>query len=366
MEVKLKEITVRELVEGYEDKDEEGVIGYGGKLNIRPQYQREFIYKPEQRDAVIDTVKKGFPLNVMYWADLGDDRFEIIDGQQRTVSLAQYVSENSFSVEELYFNNLPSDVKYKILDYQLTVYVCSGTDSEKLEWFKTINIAGEKLSPQELRNAVYQGPWVNDAKRYFSKTGCVAHQIAENYMKRTAIRQEYLETAIKWKSGGNIEEYMGQNQDKKSAQPLWSHFQAVINWIDATFPVVRKPMKVVDWGPLYDKFKDADLDSVKLEKQITNLLQDEDVEKQSGVYPYVLDGDERHLDIRVFSPKVKARVYERQNKQCAEKQCSDSGKEIPLSKMHADHIVPWSKGGKTEESNCQVLCASCNLQKSNK
>src|SRR5690606_23188166 len=176
MNIELKEITVRELTDGYEDNEEGGVIGFGGKLDIRPPYQREFIYKEKQRDAVIDTILKNFPLNVMYWAVREDGNFEVIDGQQRTISICQYVN-GDFAYMFKYFHNLKDDEKQKILDYKLMVYICSGTDSEKLEWFKTINIAGENLTDQELRNAVYSGSWVTDAKRYFSKNGCAAYQI---------------------------------------------------------------------------------------------------------------------------------------------------------------------------------------------
>ncbi len=209
MEVRLKDITVRELVKDYQDNEENGVVGYGGKLDIRPPFQREFVYNDKQQKAVIDTVSKGFPLNVMYWAVRDNDEekpFEIIDGQQRTLSICKYIN-SEFSFKDLYFHNLEEDQKEKILDYKLTVYVCEGTDSEKLEWFKTINIAGEELTDQELRNAVYHGSWVTDAKRYFSKTGCPAYQIGSDYMNGTPIRQDYLETVIKWISENKIEGY---------------------------------------------------------------------------------------------------------------------------------------------------------------
>lgn len=92
MKIELKEITIRELTNSYQDNEENGVVGYGGKLDIRPPYQREFIYKDKQREAVIDTVTKNFPLNVMYWAVREDGNFEVIDGQQRTISICQFVT----------------------------------------------------------------------------------------------------------------------------------------------------------------------------------------------------------------------------------------------------------------------------------
>ena len=230
MKIELLDLTVRELVEDYDDDGEGGVTGYGGKLDIRPPFQREFIYKDKERNAVIDSILKGFPLNVMYWADREDGTFEIIDGQQRTISVAQYVG-GVFSVERKYFENLPSDKQELILDYELTVYVCSGTHSEKLEWFQTINIAGQELTNQELRNAVYAGSWLSDAKRYFSRRGRAAYPIGNAYVKGRVERQEYLETAIKWISRDSIEDYMGKHQHDENALPLWDYFQSVINWV---------------------------------------------------------------------------------------------------------------------------------------
>jgi uncharacterized protein with ParB-like and HNH nuclease domain len=169
MNIELHEILVKDLVEGYVDNREEGVFGYGGKLNIRPKYQREFVYKDQQRDAVIETVLNNFPLNVMYWVRNGDE-YEVMDGQQRTISLCQYCADE-FSINARAWHNLTDDEQEKILRYKLMVYFCEGTDSEKLSWFRIINIAGEKLTEQELRNSVYTGTWLTDAKRHFSKSG---------------------------------------------------------------------------------------------------------------------------------------------------------------------------------------------------
>ena len=246
MKIELKEITVRDLANGYKDNAEGGVVGYGGKLDIRPPYQREFIYKDKQREAVINTVKKSYPLNVMYWAVREDGSFEVIDGQQRTISICQYL-KGGFSFQDLYFQNLQNDEQDQILDYKLMIYLCSGTDSEKLEWFKTINIAGERLTEQELRNAVYSGSWVSDAKRYFSKNGCAAYGIGSDYLNGSPIRQDYLETTIDWLSEGKIEGYMGKHQHDVDAKALWVYFQAVIAWVNKTFTKKRKFMKGVDW-----------------------------------------------------------------------------------------------------------------------
>lgn len=360
MNIELKEITVRELTNGYEDNEEGGVIGYGGKLDIRPPYQREFIYKDRQRDAVIDTITKDFPLNVMYWAVREDGNFEVIDGQQRTISISQFV-EGDFAFNNRYFHNLQTDEREQILDYKLMVYLCSGTDSEKLEWFRTINIAGEKLTDQELRNAVYSGSWVSDAKRYFSKNGCVANGLGGDYLNGSAIRQDYLETTIKWISNDAIEKYMAKNQHEPNANELWLYFQTVINWVKIVFPNYRREMKGIDWGFLYNEFKDQKFDSKKLEIKISELMQDEDVGSKKGIYTYVLTGKEKHLNIRAFSPNQKREAYERQKGVCIV--CKEP---FAINEMEADHITPWHEGGKTSAENCQMLCKEDNRRKSGK
>jgi hypothetical protein len=358
MNIELKEIKVRDLTKGYEDNQEDGVIGYDGKLDIRPPYQREFIYKDKQRDAVIDTITKKFPLNVMYWAVREDGEFEIIDGQQRTISICQYVN-NDYSINGLAFHNLPKDKQEEILDYELMVYFCEGTDSEKLEWFKTINIAGEKLTDQELRNAVYSGTWVTDAKRYFSKNS--RPKIGDEYLGGSANRQEYLETAIDWISEGKIEDYMSKNQHEANANEIWLYFQAVISWVKATFPKYRKEMKGLSWGIFYNEFKGVKFDSKKLEEHTTELMLDEDVQNKKGIYAYVLTGKEKYLNIRAFSDKQKREAYEKQKGICVV--CKQH---FEINEMEADHIDPWHSGGKTTAENCQMLCKEDNRRKSGK
>lgn len=358
MKIELREITVRQLAKGYKDNAEDGVIGYSGKLDIRPPFQREFIYKDKQRDAVINTIQNNFPLNVMYWAVREDGSYEIIDGQQRTISVCQYVN-GDFSYLGLYFHNLQDDKQKQILDYKLMIYVCSGTDSEKLEWFKIINIAGEKLSDQELRNAVYAGSWVSDAKRYFSKNGCVAYQIGNYYLNGSAIRQEYLETAIDWINDGKIEDYMSVHQHDPNATALWLYFQSVITWVEATFTVKRKFMKGVDWGELYNKYKDIVFNTKTIEKETAKLIIDDDVTKKSGIYPYILTRNEKYLSIRTFTDSMKQKVYERQEGICVK--CK---KHFEITEMEADHATPWHAGGKTNEDNCQLLCKEDNRRKS--
>ncbi len=362
MKIDLNEITVRELVEYYHDDGEGGVRGYGGKLDIRPPFQREFVYKDKQRDAVIETINKGFPLNVMYWALRHDGTYEVIDGQQRTISAAQYV-HGDYSLDGRYFHNLQDDERKRILDYPLHVYVCEGTASEKLAWFRIINIAGEKLTAQELRNAVYAGPWVSDAKRYFSKPQGPAYAVGNNYVKGSPIRQEYLETAIQWIKGEDetVEEYMAAHQHDKTATALWSHFRSVIDRVEAVFPKYRNPMKGVDWGGLYAHLKDENLDPKASEDEVARLTIDDDVTRKAGIYAYLLTGEERHLSIRAFTPAMKQSAFEIQKGVC--KVCA---KAFGIGDMEADHITPWAKGGKTIPENCQMLCKDCNRRKSNK
>ncbi len=360
MEITLHQIKVSDLVKEYKDDAENGVRAYGGLLDVRPPYQREFVYKDKQRDAVIETLTQGFPLNVMYWAVREDGTYEIIDGQQRTISICQYVN-GDFAYMFRYFHNLTDDEQQQILDYELQVYLCSGTDSEKLKWFKTINIAGEELTEQELRNAVYAGQWLSDAKRYFSKGNCAAHNMASKYVSGEVNRQAYLETAIRWISDGNIEPYMAKHQHDANAVQLWNHFSIVINWVKAVFPKYRKEMKSVDWGRLYAQHKDRVLDPTALEQQVSKLMQDSDVQRKKGIYEYVLDGDEHHLDLRAFDDNTKREVYERQFGVCPI--CS---KHFEIEKMEADHITPWCDGGRTTADNCQMLCRECNRRKSGK
>lgn len=361
MKIELHEIPVSEVVKGYSDSAENGVIGYHGKLNIRPAFQREFIYKDKQRDEVVRTVQKKFPLNVMYWVKSDNGMFEVLDGQQRTISLCQYVN-GDYSIDHLGFHNLTQTERDQILNYPLMIYICEGTEKEKLDWFKIINIAGEQLTNQELRNAIYTGEWLTEAKKYFSKTACPAYAIASEYMTGSPIRQNYLETAIRWiaaREDKEIEDYMAVHQHDTNCNELWLYFQTVINWVKATFPYYRKEMKGIEWGPLYDKYRSTLFNTDKLEQEIVALMIDDDVSNKRGIYPYVLTRNEKYLSIRSFTDGQKRSAYEKQNGICA--RC---GKSFQLDQMEADHITPWSKGGKTSPENCQLLCLECNRRKS--
>ena len=362
MKIEMHTITVRELVAGYSNSDEDGVVAFGGKLDVRPKYQREFIYKPQQQEAVIDTLTKGYPLNVMYWAVREDGTYEVIDGQQRTLSICEYVV-GRFAYMFRYFGNLAADEQKEILDYGLTVYFCEGTESEKLEWFKTINIAGEELTEQELLNAVYAGPWTADLKRYFSRSAGPAFGLGSRYMKGEPIRQDYLATVLKWISGGDVKNYMALHQHEPSAMEEWLYFKSIIDWAQTLFPKYRKEMKGLEWGNLYNEFAGGKFDPVALEKAILALMEDDDVQKKSGIYEYLLSGHDRErlLNIRAFTPSQKRAAYERQKGICPK--CE---KHYAIEEMEGDHIVPWSKGGKTVPENLQMLCRRCNGLKSDR
>ena len=368
MKIDLHKIAVRDVILGYKDSAEEGVVAYGGKLDIRPKYQREFVYTGKQRDAVLETVKNGFPLNVMYWVKTDQGNFEVMDGQQRTISIGQYVN-GDFSLGDRFFHNLTKEEQNQILDYELMIYFCEGTDKERLDWFRIINIAGEKLTDQELRNAVYTGPWLSDAKLKFSKSNCAAYLLANDggqLVSGSPIRQEYLETALSWINDGKIEDYMAKHQHDENADKLWEYFQNVIAWVRGVFPSYRREMTNVPWGVLYNQFKDKKNDPKKLEKEIAELMQDEDVTKKSGIYEYVLTRNEKFLNIRAFTDKMKRESYERQKGICPHCKVENKKKKWEIEEMEADHINPWHEGGKTIAKNCQMLCKQCNRTKSGK
>ncbi len=363
MKITLHTIPVRDLVAGFENNDEQGVVGYGGKLNIRPAYQREFVYNDRQQKEVVYSIFKGFPLNVMYWVKTADGMFELLDGQQRTLSICSFWNGEFFvELDGVLkgFDNLTDDQRARFLDYALQIYVCEdGTDQEQLDWFRIINIAGEKLTQQELRNAVYTGTWITSAKQRFSKTGCVAFKLGEKYMDGSPIRQDYLETVLDWISQGAIEPYMAQHQHDTNADREWQYFQRVIAWVQSVFPVYRKEMKGLAWGTFYNRFRNRDLNASELETRIQELMTDDEIEHPRGIYEYLLTGDERKLCLRTFSEKIKRRVYEQQKGICAK--CLDV---FDYGQMEADHVTPWSKGGTTTIENCQLLCRDCNRRKS--
>ena len=370
MTIKQINVTVGEITQGYVNNEEQGVRGYNGLLDIRPPYQREFIYNDKEQQAVINTVLHGYPLNVMYWVKRSDDAecpYEVMDGQQRTLALCEYVA-GKFSFEFKNFFNQPADIQKLILDYELTVYVCEGEHSEKLEWFKTINIAGKPLNEQEILNAIYAGPFVSDAKRHFSKSNCGAYKLGKDLVNGVPIRQEFLKRALEWMADHEKREgkaqsavgYMAQHQHDPNANNLWTYFQNVLNWAITNFDMkkFKKIMKGLDWALYYDMYHDKTLDTVAMAMEISTLMRDSEIQKANGIIPYVLTGDERHLDLRAFPEDIKLAVWEQQGHICP--LC---GKEYDFEFMEGDHIKPWREGGRTVIENCQMLCRDCNRHK---
>ena len=370
MTIKQISVTVGEITQGYVNNEEQGVRGYNGLLDIRPPYQREFIYNDKEQQAVINTVLHGYPLNVMYWVKRSEDAecpYEVMDGQQRTLSLCEYVA-GKYSFEFKNFFNQPADIQKSILDYELTVYVCEGEQSEKLEWFKTINIAGKPLYEQEILNAIYAGPFVSDAKRHFSKSNCGAYKLGKDLVNGSPIRQDFLKVALNWMAEHEQREgkaqsrvgYMAQHQHDPNANNLWTYFQNVLNWAITNFEMkkFKKIMKGLNWALYYDKFHNTTLDTVALAQRISVLMRDSEIQKPSGIIPYVLTGDERELDLRAFPEDIKLAVWEKQHHICP--MCH---KEFDFEFMDGDHIIPWSKGGRTVMENCQMLCRECNHKK---
>ena len=376
-----KQISIADLFNGFVNNEEEGGYTYiriDGELiktDIRPPYQREFVYSDDKRNKVIETLSRNLPLGVIYLAKNSDGTMEVIDGQQRIMSICKYLN-GDFSVNgiadflnektfdcELYKNTA---IYKQIMSYNnLLAYIVEGDDDEKLDWFRTINISGEKLTEQELLNANYTGEWLCSAKRKFSKTNCVAFKKGNKLVNGSPIRQDYLETALSWISGGkeSIQKYMGDNYQKENAEPLWKYFVEVIEWVEKTF-TYRKEMKGIDWGKLYREYGKNEYDVAELEEKVKALMADDDVNSKKGIYEYVLSNcskdKERHLSIRKFSDKDKRTAYERQNGICP-----ICGEYHTIDEMEGDHIIPWSKGGKTTIDNLQMLCKKCNREKGN-
>lgn len=372
MEQRDIKIKVRDLVKGYSSSEENGVRGYDGKLNIRPPYQREFIYDDRKQKAVIDTILNNCCLGYFHWSDNGDGTYEVLDGQQRTLSICKYV-QGDFSYNGLYFGN-SKDIQEKILDFEITVNIVKGGELERLMWFEKINVAGEVLTKQELRNATYVGEWLSDAKLYFSKKNCTAFNKANLFIKGDPIRQEYLELAIKWithsKSDDAIRDYMAKHQFDENANELKEYFCKVIDWVEDTFDI-RKPdsksyraeMRGLDWGTLYEKYHNNTYNPQVLENKVAELMANEEVTNKKGIYEYVLSNESedvaRALSNRTFSERDKRTKYEQQKGICP-----ICGEWHDIKEMEGDHIIPWWKGGTTTFDNLQMLCKKCNGKKS--
>ena len=387
-------MSVARLVDGYQDttrtvnqedsSDPGRIVGLGGKLNIRPPYQRNFVYEGGDLHEVLRTVSHGHPLGVMYWMKNADGGYEVLDGQQRIISSAQFVAEQRFSCGGLFgyakdeiktFGSLAAAEQQAILNYQLLIYVCEGDDREREEWFKAINIKGKELSDQERRNAIYHGAWLDDAKERFSWNNCPGYRKGNPYISGAVKvnRQGYLQKAIEWAARGGgragqsgeaaLTGYMAKHRKKKNATALWDSFCAVIDWVEAVFPEYFPAMKSADWGELYHSHKDGkhEAKAKKYAARIKKLMADEDVSSKAGIYEYILTGHERHLNIRAFTDVDRQSVFARQNKKC-----NACNKPFALNRLQADHIRPWSENGPTILDNCQLLCTECHADKTTK
>ena len=379
-------LTVEDICDGfvYNELEGKGLFGWGGKLTIQPEYQRNYIYADGKRDvAVVDSLLKGYPLGLLYFVKTAEDRYEVLDGQQRITSFGRFL-RNKFPVIDAgglphYFDGLDPEQKARILGSRLTIYVCEGEEAEIKEWFKTINIAGVPLVEQELLNAIYSGPFVTAAKAVFSNSGNSMMQKWKCYVAGDERRQKILETALSWVSGGNIENYMSRHRFDADCRELKAHFTSVIDWIDAVFSGVKDEMCGLDWGRLYETHHKTAYSPAKVWARVEALYADEFVTDRRGVFEYVLGGekDTKLLNVRVFSEKEKKTVYAKQTADAAKKGVSNcplcavghdaNAKRVwKLSEMDADHVTPWSKGGATDIANCQMLCRTHNRAKGNR
>ena len=381
------DLTIRDICEGfvYNELEGKGLFGMNGKLTIQPEYQRNYIYADGKKDvAVINSVLKGYPLGVLYFNKVGTDRYEVLDGQQRITSFGRYVT-NKFAINlngmERNFDGLASDLKAKILDTTLLVYVCEGVESEIKEWFQTINIAGVPLNQQEILNAVYSGPFVTESKKEFSNSQNAFVQKWSAYIRGAINRQDYLHTALAWVAKGedNIGNYMSSHRADTNIKELKLYFNGVIDWIESVFDRVEDEMRGLPWGELYETYHNNPYDKEQVKAKQMELYADPFVKNRKGVFEYILGGctDTKLLDVRVFDDATKKAVYAQQTNDAQEQGTSncplcaighDANKSRiwKITEMDADHVAAWSKGGATDISNCQMLCKTHNRAKGNK
>ena len=379
------DITVRDICEGFIYNEFEGraVYGMNGKLAIQPEYQRNYIYADGKKDvAVIDSVLKGYPLGVIYFHQTGE-HYEVLDGQQRITSLGRFVT-HKFAIKdkngmEQYFDGLNDVDKNRILDTHLLIYICEGEEPEIKEWFQIINIAGVELTDQEIRNAIYSGPFVEALKKVFSNNQNPNIDKWRAYIKGSVNRQEFLECALDWVSKGNIEGYMSKHRQEADITPVKIYFNSVIDWVSGVFSDVMPEMRGRDWARLYELYHNKPYNVDAVSKRVHELYADPYVTNHKGVFEYILGGekDASLLNIRVFDRATINRVYAKQTEKakqkgvsncpdCALQEGSNSSRIWKLAEMDADHVTAWSKGGATNESNCQMLCKHHNRSKGNK
>jgi len=379
-------LTVKDICEGfvYNELEGKGLFGLSGKLTIQPEYQRNYFYAESKKDVpVIESLLKGYPLGLIYFNKVNPDNLEVLDGQQRITSFGRFVT-NKFAIKdengmEQYFSGLASDKQAKILNSNLLIYECEGTESEIKDWFKTINIAGVPLNDQELLNAVYSGPFVTLAKAEFSNSQNSNVQKWKAYISGSVNRQDYLERALDWVSKGNIGDYMSSHRYNASITGLKTYFNCVIDWVSSVFLDVENEMRGLEWGRLYEQYHNSPYNPTEVSREVHKLYGDPYIKSRKGIFEYILGGsvDTKLLDIRVFDDATKKDVYEIQTakaKAKGESNCplcalgheANKHKIWNLSEMDADHVAAWSKGGSTNISNCQMLCTTHNRAKGNR
>ena len=382
----LTNVSVEDICKGfvYNELEGKGLFGWGGKLTIQPEYQRNYIYADGKKDvAVVRSLMSGYPLGLIYFVKTADGRYEVLDGQQRITSFGRFLT-GKLAVKdangmEQYYDGLADDLKEKISGAKLTIYVCEGEESEIKEWFKTINIAGVPLNEQELLNAIYSGTFVSAAKEEFSNSQNANVQKWSAYISGSVNRQDFLRTALDWVSKGNIDGYMSKHRFDTNINELKTYFNSVIDWISGVFSDVENEMRGLEWGRLYETYHKTPYDPVEVSKKVQNLLADPYVKNKKGIFEYILGGeqDTRLLDIRIFEENTKRSVYTMQTKTANELGVSNCplcamGHEAnrtriwKLTEMDADHVSAWSKGGATDITNCQMLCKTHNRAKGNK
>ncbi|WP_290032952.1 HNH endonuclease family protein [Ligilactobacillus cholophilus] len=381
MKTEFKKYTIKELLQGfqYNEQEEKGLYGLNGNLIIQPEYQRNYIYGDDNRDvAVIDSLMKNYPLGLMYFNRNNDSKLEVLDGQQRITSIGRFVT-GKLSYNKKTYSGLNQEQKKQIDNYEIIVYLCEGSESEIKEWFKTINIQGVPLNNQELLNSVYSGPFISMAREKFSNSREPELQKWQTYIKGNPKRQEILQTALKWISHDEIEEYMSKHRNDKTIDDLSTRFTSIIDWITSTFLNIYDCMKQVNWGALYDKFHNKPYDLTKLNQRIDDLMLDPDITRQSGIYEFVLDNEvnPKLLNIRKFTKTDINTCYRKQTKEAKAQgisNCPQCVKDVEynhettiwkIKEMEGDHIIPWSKGGRTELKNLKMLCKHHNRLKSN-
>jgi hypothetical protein len=380
------DITIKDLCDGfvYNELEGKGLFGLSGALTIQPEYQRNYIYADGKKDvAVIDSILKGYPLGLIYFNQVDENSFEVLDGQQRITSFGRFVT-NKFAIldengMQQYFSGIATDKQEKILETPMLIYICEGKESEIKEWFRTINIAGVPLNEQEINNAVFSGPFVTLAKEEFSNSQNANTQKWSAYIRGSANRQDFMERALDWVSKGNIVNYMSRHRYETNIKELKNYFNTVIDWASSIFKDVESEMCGIEWGRLYETYHKKPYNPKEVSEQVKQLYGDPYLKNRKGIFEYILGGstDTKLLDVRFFDEAVKKSVYAQQTKKAIEKDISNcplcaignnanKTKIWPLKDMDADHVSAWSKGGATDAKNCEMLCKTHNRAKGNR